>query len=383
MKETDSPLGTLGKFSERGQPPPEVFGAGLQAPHVKEVVAYCEEDLAEAAERYARVVGIGRKTRLEILQKGTMPREAALELRGEGRVPLIIDSATNSGLHERFFTNPDPNVHYLVDHHYRSDPSGGDRLHLVTVGTTVHGLDQANADSAASDQICLAEQERNVAMGEDLGKEAVHYHDFRRILRSSGKKFRLHALGPEGTNIAQVSRQYAAAYGPQDSEIIVHPAGVEPVQYSQIAHDEASETVLPGHTECAVYYHMGKLYSERELEQIFADHRHMPLIPMVLGTRDSAAELLGKTSLRFSSHPSPRPLVQAQLDSGKFVYEKATSNAVAAEEVAHSKADICITTRQALQNNGLIELHNFGSPNMLFTVGTPLTSAQLRSLRRS
>ena len=134
--------------------------------------------------------------------------------------------------------------------------------------------------------------------------------------------------------------------------------------------------------ECAVYYNQWRLWQERgKNEIIFADHHYMPLDKMMVVGKKDLSYLLKKEKIIIATHPSPQSLVRKWLDLADVDWIKATSNSAAAEMVAEGKADLCITTSQglaALQNkldeledeDRLEEIHNCGSPMMVFTVAT-------------
>ncbi len=372
----------LRSFSKRPQPPAEIFGGALRNTAIRQIVAYCEEQTREGAERYARVVGVAEKMRYEVL-KDILPHHAAAEDAREGIVPLIIESARNSQLKDRFFTDPDERVHHFVDHNYV--PSELDEgLDLQTVGTTTHGLSQLSVGevTAARNREAIAARQRG--MRQELGQKAVTYVDVRRILAATGvKSVPIHALGPAGTNIEKAATLYSHTIPGLKSSVEMHPSGVEPMQYAELARQQRSPGVVPLHMECAVYYDMYRLRRERAGETTFADHQHMPLIPMLLATNLSDEELARQSEIVVASHPSPLPLVHRLVEDGALSYLKASSNADAALKVKEGVAQTCITTRAALQKHGLREIFDFGSPNMVFTLGTPLSPEQLRLLRNN
>ncbi len=369
----------LRSFARRPQPPAEIFGGALRDPSIRQVVAYCEESTREGAERYARVVGVAQKTRYEVLN-GILPHHAAAEDVREGTVPLILESARNPTLKDRFFTDPDERVHHFVDHNYV--PSELDEgLDLQTVGTTEHGLAQLNVRPAQPQNVRVAIADRQKGLHRELGPKAMTYVDFRRVLARAVGTVPIHALGPAGTNIEKAALLYSHTIPGSKAYVEVHPSGVEPMQYAGMASREATPGVVPLHMECAVYYDMARLREMRKGETTFADHQHMPLIPMLLATNLSEEELARESEIIVASHPSPLPLVHRLIEDGTLHHLKASSNSDAALKVDERLAQTCITTRAALREYGLREIFDFGSPNMIFTLGTPLSPEQLRSLR--
>ncbi len=343
---------------------------------MREVVCYAEEWNKEAAQCYARMVGITGKTRMELVRDG-LPYEEIAEMREAGMIPLVVDNAINPALKDRFFGNPQ--IAHFVDHTYL--PGGKHESPVLhTIGTTSHGLSMLG--DLGERNLSAMQEGRSAAQRRILGAQALTYVDMERILHSpQWKHIRLHALGPRGTNIVQASEQYLASkgIGPNRGEVVVHPTGIEPMEYAELAAKEAQDRgVLPLHMECAVYYREADLYRDRMREVVFADHHYMPLDEMQLAARQGENE-----GTVIASHPSPVPLLNPLLHGGYATYQKATSNASAAEAVAAHQADLCITTESGRRRSGLEKIHSFGSPMMIFTIGTPLTNDQLRASLRA
>ncbi|MBI3618593.1 hypothetical protein HY213_00990 [Candidatus Peregrinibacteria bacterium] len=373
----------LHSFSSRRQPQAEVFGAMLADPGLREIVAFCEEETIAGARLYAGVHDVRSKFRCELLY-GTPPADAAREVRSPGIMPLHVDSAMNPQLKDRFFRRPHSDTIHFIDHQYvpRSDHASPA---LLTVGTTNHGLDMLPQEPAVIDIDALVE--RRSRMIKSLVSPAVVTNaDIRALLRSEATRLvRIHVLGPVGTNCAQASNQYVDRLGiRRKSNMTVHPMGVEPMEYAEMAKQEQRPGVVPLHMECAVFYGMAKLDGARPHEIVTADHHDMPLDEMQLATHGGhSAELSSAHPLILASHPSPLSLVGPWIDRELVHWEKASSNQVAAEMVQDGKADVCITTESGRRLCQLKQQHLFGHPNMTFTLGTPLSPHEVRSRLRA
>lgn len=365
----------LAMFQESCPPPAEIFGAMLRETSDLSVACFHRKNEGIAAHQYADVAGIRHRTRVLLSED---PLREAREVTGSKIIPLFIDSAIDPELRERFFQNPD--LAYFVDHQYTMVPNHESRV-LHTIGTTRHGLETLGEWRGGWN---IEGAERKRARGIEQAQGPVFtYLELRRLLHP--QKFRkviLHGLGPSGTNISQACVEYASQRHLPQSAVTIHERGVEPRAYAEIAAQEVGDGVLPLHMECAVYYEMRRLFSERPKEMVFADHHYMNLDDMQLATRRGSWGVLQEhTPLRLASHPSPLPLMKKWLDEGLAEYVKAPSNSAAAEMVASSAADICITTDSGRRLSELEQVHLFGTPQMIFTIGTPLTEKDLREYR--
>ncbi|MCO6430803.1 MAG: hypothetical protein J5J00_08070 [Deltaproteobacteria bacterium] len=360
--------GLLNKFELRDHPMEDSFHSALASKQINAIIVHCSPELKEVAERYIDSAGVGAKSAIA-LTEGSATLDAIRRPFGPGILPLIVDSATSPTLKDRFFSSPE--ITYFADHHYA--PRGGSR-ELFTIGTSAFGIDlicQADPETAAAASGKRRESEESIFANE------VNCFQFRDFLRSSQvQKIELHALGPKGTNIAQASELYLRSIGVEHKgEVVVHPSGIEPMDYAQIARNRLVDGTLPLHMECAVYYRMGDLYRARQPEMVFADHYYMRLDAMQLAGPESFDT--GRT-LKIASHPSPAGLIDAWTQRGIAKYVKATSNAAAAEMVRAGEADLCITTESGRERYGLTTHHVFGAPNMIFTIGAPLSERTLR-----
>jgi hypothetical protein len=119
---------------------------------------------------------------------------------------------------------------------------------------------------------------------------------------------------------------------------------------------------------CAVYSRENEFFFGNTDVFPFFFQEDMPLDAMQLATRpDLAGQVNGKIPIgwKVASHPSPAPLVKGLL--GRVLLQN--SNAAAARACADGETELCITTESARQIYGLVELHSFGSPNMVFFGG--------------
>ena len=204
MKLSDT-IPDLRSFPDRAQPSAHAFGAKLSDPSVRRVVAYCDPETAEGALIYGRIIGIGAKLRIQVVQNGVLPSEAALA-GTSGAVPLIVERAVNPALKDRFFQNADPRVHHFVDHHYQQ-VADHESPELLTIGTTASGLDIVDGINVRGTVDEMVWQ-RSGAIKRVLGPGTFTPFDMRRVLRSaSAARVPKHPLGPAGTNNAQATGQ--------------------------------------------------------------------------------------------------------------------------------------------------------------------------------
>lgn len=362
---TLSSLPTLTSFSAIEQPEPEIFGANLKGNAVEKVVCFSTPELAESAGLYAAIQEISDKCVLDI--RDQLPYEEIAELTDNSVVPIFINDATDSHLRHRFFSHPE--VIHFIDHNLVTEPNRSSSLKLTTIGTTKHGLEQL---PFIHQNIVALRNERSKKMKEALGNDIITYVDFRRYLQSEkAGDITLQALGPHGTNIAQASELYLQSQGLQNkAAVVINNNKVEPMHYAEMAAASANGHNTPLHMECAVYYGMGELFRSRVNELIFADQQYMQLDEMQLANSTGIVPELSRP-IKIASHPSPMALVKPWLDTGIAEYIAASSNSDAADMVINGEVDACITTRTSLQTRNLSTVHSFGSPTMMFTIGTP------------
>lgn len=277
-------------------------------------------------------------------------------------LPLFITSATDPTLAERFFKNPD--VQGFFGEHWTPTEIKGHRNQLLHLsGTTQNGLNRLM-------------QHTNSKVWKTLDHQNNLQRIFRQAMRSKKcRKIIMHALWPEGTNIAQVARQYIEKHELDGkTELIIHPSGIEPQTYSEIAAEQKQEWIIPVHIECAVFYGMNDLFLNRseKWEVAIADTHHMLLDNMQLVKR--VGEEFPETP-KILSHPSPRFLT----DWMSHVWERAPSNSSALENLLGGAGHGAITTASAQRKLWWEVAFEFWSPNMVFTFGTPLSAEELKS----
>ncbi len=265
-------------------------------------------------------------------------------------------------------------LRFFVDHFYRPEP-GYVSNRLFVVGTTDAAWQRLGSPSALASPESVGR--RLEKLKSRFGSDYFHPVEMEQALLSKSlRTVRLHALGSAGTNIARASYRFVKAQRIRArTEIVVHPDKVEPMEYAQIAAEEQRDGVLSLHTECAVYYELDRLFETRSTELVFASHYYMPLDGMQLATRSDSPVV----TRRIASHPSPQGLVEPWVRDGAELVH-ASSNSHAAAMVLSGEADMCVTTASAVHSMDLKTVEDFGSPTMLFTLGTPLDTEQIRQL---
>lgn len=372
-------LPELARFNEaRGVIPGEALDLAL-AKTSHPIFLFTSPKDVLAAQAYQSVLRKG-SSYLEIVSVES-PIQAAMDMKVPGVIPLVLHSATDPVLNERMFTDG-PNFGQLLMGHIYMPTPGHESPSLYTVGVANQGLEIISesgrqSDKTLSDKILM--EEMKIKRDRIFGG-TDHDGGFRFILRSSDvHKIIAHALGPAGTNIAQAMEQYIKRLGIEGkTDLIVHPKGIEPMAYAEMALKQVENGVVPIHMECAVYYDMANLFNQRTQEVVFADHHYMPLDEMQLASIKDLEELTASGVMRIATHPSPKPLVDPWVKPGRAKWLKATSNSEAAQMVIRGEADACVTTGSGLKEaRGLVSRHVFGSPIMLFTIATPLDKKQL------
>ena len=188
-----------------------------------------------------------------------------------------------------------------------------------------------------------------------------------------------HALGPQGTNIIKAAMHWHESMG------IAHKARIieckTPEDGLQLARSAKDDGTLHVFWTCGVYFKEHELFFTNPDTLPFQFQVIMPLDEMQLASRaDSVSQLLGADSIAHCSiltHPSPAPLLNTL--PVKVIH--VSSNAEAAIRCAAGEAEGCITTEAARVLHGLVTVHRFGSPPMIFFGGVSTAGADL--LRRS
>jgi hypothetical protein len=357
------------------------------------IYCYARPENLEAAVTYRQIIG-RTETNFVVIVTDDPVANARKETTA-GIIPLVINSAIDLELKEMMFQNP--HFGQLLTDRFpvpnAENPNLGPILYCV--GVTTHGIEvlsQANISSEMTMGEDL-ENKRSKRIKNTVG-EIITPADVHQILHSEKvKKIVIHVLGPVGTNIDQAAHLYVERLGiGNKAEIITYGSGVTPMDYSKIASDQTRNDLLSGsspevlhlHVECAVYYNMGTLYRERVGESVFTDEQDMALDTMQLAAREDIKdlnEILQKNGkIKLATHTSPQSLALPWIQTGQVEVIKASSNSAAALMVASGEADACITTASAVElSNGAVKtLHEFGSPNMIFTIGSPLSHDQLK-----
>ncbi|OGE19426.1 hypothetical protein A3D83_01430 [Candidatus Daviesbacteria bacterium RIFCSPHIGHO2_02_FULL_41_10] len=325
------------------------------------------------------------------------PVKRACNVNEKQVIPLVINSAINPNLKDIMFGSH--NFGELLADRFpfsnTQDRKTTPILHCV--GITKHGIEILAQKENTPDQIFTSknlEEERSARLRKTLGN-IVTPTDFRNILRSLlVKEINLHALGPAGTNISQAAHLYIEKVRISNkTSILIHGSGITPLEYAQMAKEQTEKSLLTEtlpetlhlHMECAVFDGMGSLYQQRAAESIFIDEQNMALDSMQLSAQLSIDKLRTiakeKGKIRIATHPSPRSLVLPWINQGMAEWLEASSNSVAAVMVIENQADACVTTGSAvtlLAEQNLHTLHQFGSPNMIFTIASPLSHSMLQ-----
>jgi hypothetical protein len=365
----------------------EQFGDQLNA-HPGHVALFASQSEINAAHVYKHILGKAKDS--VSIHECENPMEQASQIEDSDVIPLVIHSATDPMLKDKLFGQAGfgellADSFPVVSNERTASPI----LHCV--GITRHGIQTLNMHAGQKEK-----SDRSQALKLTMG-DILTPADFQTILRSPTiVGIHIHALGPEGTNIAQASRLYAHRLGIQDkTQIVVHDIGITPLEYAQIAAQKTEEdiyhngrpTTLHLHVECAVYNNMGKLYEQRKTESVFADTQNMALDTMQLASFmdiDALNRLMRSQGVvRIATHPSPKPLIDTWVKRGVAQWIEASSNSAAALMVRRGQADACVTTASTvalMQKDAVQTLHEFGSPNMIFTIASPLSGESLKKL---
>jgi hypothetical protein len=358
------------------------------AQHPAPIICFIKEEEQEAAHVYREII---RKPSSEFMVSVSHdPLTDVDQVHEHNVIPIVIHSATDPTLKDLQFGRAGFGE-LLADSFPVPSLETDATPILQCVGISRQGIHMLTQQNNPSHQNA---EERRSHILKHMMADIITPFEFQTILQSRRvEEVHIHALGPEGTNISQASRLYAKRLGIENkTNITVYPAGITPLTYAQLA-TEATEaslqharvpSVVHLHVECAVYNNMGRLYKEKQTESVFIDTQNMPLDTMQLASKQTVDELQNvaqvHSHIRIATHPSPRPLINPWIDTGKAVWLEASSNSAAALMVLEGLADACVTTESTIQrltNTGIQTLHKFGSPNMIFTVASPLSPTQL------
>ena len=182
-------------------------------------------------------------------------------------------------------------------------------------------------------------------------------------------------LGPSGTNIDQASRKWAEETSLSEKSKYIYCE--TPEKEIEEAKKVKDEKVFPIFWTCAVYFNLYKVFFEHPDTVPFLIVYLMRLDKMQFCTRKEKLKEIIKDEIpshwTIASHPSPAPL----LNSLNCKILKTTSNSKAAEICKKGRVDACVTTEEARKKYGLVKIHEFGSPVMIFFGGTTKKGAKL------
>jgi hypothetical protein len=94
------------------------------------------------------------------------------------------------------------------------------------------------------------------------------------------------------------------------------------------------------------------------------------------GLSRETSKLNEPASMVIATHVSPEPLVRCLVEAGARLVD-AKSNAEAAQMCEEGNVTACVTTQSAQVLHGLVTLHEFGSPLMIFFGGITENGLQL------
>ncbi len=194
------------------------------------------------------------------------------------------------------------------------------------------------------------------------------------LKRNEIKEIRHFVLGPPGTNIDQASHRWAEETNLSEKSKYIYCK--TPEKAIEEAKKIKDGKVLPIFWTCAVYFNLYKVFFENPDTVSFLIVYPMKLDKMQLCTRKEKLKEI-KDGIPFhwkiGVHPSPAPL----LKSLKSTILWTTSNSKAAEICKKGRVDACVTTEEARKKYGLVKIHEFGSPVMIFFGGTTKKGAKL------
>ncbi|MCX6718114.1 MAG: hypothetical protein NTY81_00720 [Candidatus Staskawiczbacteria bacterium] len=187
------------------------------------------------------------------------------------------------------------------------------------------------------------------------------------------------ALGPLGNNIEQAAHLWLERLGIADKgEVVLRDTPEECLALARTITDDGVVAVF---WTCAVYAHENEFFFGNPDVYPFYFQQEIPLDEMQLTTRSEMKDLIidGEIPIgwQVASHPSPAPL----MNDSRAVVVLQNSNAAAAKICAEGGTELCITTEKARRIYGLVKIHSFGSPNMVFFGG--ITQHGLDQLKKA
>lgn len=174
-------------------------------------------------------------------------------------------------------------------------------------------------------------------------------------------------LGPKGTNISQAAQLFSKNYGIQYKS---HLHYCETPEAAVLAARRLTKNgTVALYWTCAVYVRENNIFFGNTDALTFFVQQPMDLDHMQLACRPELAHLCTADdvppSWKILSHPSPAPLFNALPNK----VQHADSNAAAAARCARGEAEACMTTESARIEHGLVQVHSFGCPEMIFFGG--------------
>lgn len=184
------------------------------------------------------------------------------------------------------------------------------------------------------------------------------------------KRVVCYALGPKGNNIEQAAALWLFQIGISDKAEVVLIA--TPELCLECAKNVTEDGVIAVFWTDAVYVGENKLFFNNPGVFPFFYQQEMQLDEMQLAVRpDISAHINGTipTGWRIASHSSPAPIIVAIKDQLHIGVVPQSSSTAAAAACAKGHTELCITTESGRNNYGLVKVHSFGSPNMIFFGG--------------
>jgi hypothetical protein len=193
------------------------------------------------------------------------------------------------------------------------------------------------------------------------------------------------ALGPKGNNIEQAATLWINRMGIRHkSAVVLRDTPEMCLDLARTCNGEGQVAVF---WTCAVYSRENEFFFGNPDVFPFFFSQEMALDEMQLACKPANEQQVLVNdgfpgTWRIASHPSPAPLVRGL---GEIALQN--SNAAAAKACAEGQTELCITTESAREIYGLVKVHSFGSPLMVFFGGITqhgLTQirAALHSMRR-
>jgi prephenate dehydratase len=174
-------------------------------------------------------------------------------------------------------------------------------------------------------------------------------------VRQKPREFRLHTLGPTGTNCEAAARYWLEQRGYRADGVVLHET-LETAVNGVLA--EPRDCALLG---CVVYPQLHEIIFQNLGTMSLRECFVMPTHRMVL------AGDLSREVTTVLSHAAPASL----LDGLGVQIKMAKSNADAALGCVRGEADACITTIVAAQANELTVIKDFGAVSMGFSIHAP------------